>query len=101
MAKTKSQTITPLGDKVLLKRLEADEKTKGGIILPETAKEKPKEGKVIAMGRGRLLDNGEYAPFTVKKNDRVLFSSYAGSEVKIDDETYLIVAEDEILAVID
>jgi chaperonin GroES len=101
MAKTKTATITPLGDRVLLKRLEADEKTKGGIILPETAKEKPKEGKVIALGRGRLLDNGEYAPFTVKKNDRVLFTAYAGSEIKIDGEEFMILSEDEILAVID
>jgi len=92
--------VKPLGDKVLLKRLEAEEKTKGGIVLPETAKEKPKEGKVIALGEGKLLDNGKRAPFTVKENDRVIFSSYAGTEIKIDGEQYLILSEDEILAIV-
>ena len=101
MAKTKTTTITPLGDKVLVKRLEADEKTRGGIILPDTAKEKPREGTVIAVGTGKLLETGERAPFSVKPKDRVLFSSYSGSEVKIDSEDYLILSEDEILAVID
>jgi len=102
MAKTKTTTkITPLGDKVLVKRSDADEVTKGGIILPDTAKEKPKEGTVIAVGQGRSLENGERAPFTVKPKDRVLFSSYAGSEIQIDGEDYLILSEDEILAVIE
>lgn len=103
MAKTKTTTapkITPLGDKILVKRSDADEVTKGGIILPDTAKEKPKEGTVIAVGQGRSLENGQRAPFTVKPKDRVLFSSYAGSEIQLDGEDYLIVGEDEILAVI-
>ncbi len=92
--------ITPIGDKILLKRLEAEEKTKGGIVLPESAKEKPKEGKVIALGSGRLLDDGTRAAFTVQKDDRVIFSSYAGTEVKIDGEEYLILSEDEILVIV-
>jgi chaperonin GroES len=101
MAKTKSATITPLGDRLLVKRLEATEKTKGGIILPDSAKEKPREGTVIAAGPGKLLDSGERAAMTVKAKDHVLFSSYAGSEVKIDGEEYVILTEDEVLAVID
>jgi chaperonin GroES len=101
MAKTKTTTITPLGDRVLVRRLEADEKTKGGIILPDTAKEKPREGTVIAVGTGKLLDNGERAKFTVKPKDRVLFSSYSGSEIKLEGEDYLILSEDEVLAVIE
>lgn len=92
--------ITPIGDKILLKRLAAEEKTKGGIVLPETAKEKPKEGEVIELGSGRLLDDGKRAPFTVQKGDRVIFSSYAGTEVKIDGEEYLILSEDEILVIV-
>ncbi|NUM34758.1 MAG: co-chaperone GroES [Candidatus Brocadiae bacterium] len=92
--------VKPIGDKILLKRLQAEEKTKGGIVLPETAKEKPKEGRVIALGEGKLLDNGSRAPFTVKENDRVLFTSYAGTEVKVEGEEYLILSEDEILAII-
>ena len=92
--------VKPIGDKILLKRLQAEEKTKGGIVLPETAKEKPKEGRVIALGEGKLLDNGQRAPFTVKENDRVLFTSYAGTEVKVEGEEYLILSEDEILAII-
>ena len=101
MAKTKSATVTPLADRVLVKRVEADDKTKGGIILPDTAKEKPREGVVIAVGNGKLLDNGTRQPMTVKKNDRVLFSSYAGSEIKLDGEELMFLGEDEILAVIE
>lgn len=104
MAKTKTSTstkITPLGDKVLVKRADADEVTKGGIILPDTAKEKPKEGVVIAVGQGRALESGERAPFTVKPKDRVLFSSYAGAEIQLEGEDYLILSEDEVLAVIE
>lgn len=92
--------IKPIGDKILVKRLQAEEKTKGGIVLPEAAKEKPKEGRVIALGEGRLLENGQRVPFTVKEKDRVIFSSYAGSEIKEEGEEYLILSEDEILAVI-
>ena len=101
MAKTKTSTVTPLGDRVLVKRVAADDKTKGGIILPDTAKEKPREGVVVAVGLGKLLDNGERQAISVKKKDRVLFSSYAGSEIKLDGEEMLILGEDEILAIID
>ena len=93
--------VKPLGDKVLVKRVEAEEKTKGGIVLPDTAKEKPKEGKIIAVGDGKLLDNGKRAEFQVKKGDKVLFTSYAGTEIKIDGEEYIIMSEDDILAVIE
>jgi chaperonin GroES len=92
--------LTPLGDRVLVKRCEAEEKTAGGIVLPDTAKEKPKEGEVIAMGSGKLTDDGERAALTVKKGDRVLFTSYAGNEVKIDGEDYLLMREEDILAVV-
>lgn len=102
MAKTKSATkITPIGDRVVLKRVEAEETTKGGIILPDSAKEKPREGVVLALGSGRVLKNGERAPFTVKVNDRVLFSSYAGTEVKVDGDEYVILSEDEILGIVE
>ena len=93
--------VRPLGEKILIKRIEAEGKTAGGIVLPDTAKEKPKEGKVIALGDGKLLKNGERAKFQVKKGDRVLFSSYGGTEVKIDGEEYLLMSEEDILAVID
>lgn len=91
----------PIGEKILVKRLEAEEKTAGGIVLPDAAKEKPKEGKVIALGDGKLLDNGQRANFQVKKGDRVVFTSYAGTEVDIDGEEYLLMSEDDILAVIE
>ena len=100
MAKTKTTTVTPLGDRVLVKRVEADEKTKGGIILPDTAKEKPREGIVVAVGKGKLLDNGERQAVSVKQKDRVLFSSYAGSEIKLDGEEHLVMREEDILAII-
>ena len=99
--KTTTTTIVPLSDRVLIKRLEPGEKTKGGIILPDTAKEKPKDGTVISIGPGKLLDDGQRAKLSVKPKDRVLFSSYAGSEVKLDGEDYMILGEDEILAVIE
>lgn len=92
--------ITPLGDKVLVKRLEAEEKTAGGIVLPDTAKEKPKEGKIIALGSGKLLDDGKRGSFQVKKGDRVLFTSYAGTEVKVDGEEYILMSEEDILAIV-
>ena len=101
MAKTKTSTVTPLGDRVLVKRVQADDKTKGGIILPDSAKEKPREGVVMAVGLGKLLDNGERQTLSVKKKDRVLFSSYAGSEIKLDGEEMMILGEDDILAIID
>ncbi len=91
----------PIGEKLLVKRLEAEGKTAGGIVLPETAKEKPKEGKIIALGDGKLLDSGKRAKFQVKKGDTVVFSSYAGTEVMIGTEEYLLMSEDDILAVIE
>lgn len=100
--KTKSKmSIRPLGDRVLVKRVEAEEKTAGGILLPDSAQEKPKEGKVIAVGEGKQLEDGSRTTFSVKKNDRVLFTSYAGTDVKIDGDEYLIMREDDILGVIE
>ncbi len=91
----------PIGEKLLVKRLEAEGKTAGGIVLPEAAKEKPKEGTVIALGDGKLLDNGKRSKFQVKKGDRVVFSSYAGTEVKLGVEEYILMSEEDILAVIE
>jgi chaperonin GroES len=93
--------LVPLNDKIVVQRLEAEEKTAGGIVLPDTAKEKPKQGKVLSLGDGKLLDNGKRAPFQVKEGDRVLFTSYAGNEVTIDGKEYLIMSEDDILAVVE
>jgi len=99
--KTKSATkIVPIGDRVVLKRVAAEETTKGGIILPDSAKEKPREGVILALGTGRLMKDGKRAPFSVKVNDRVLFSSYAGTEVKVEGDEFVILSEDEILGVI-
>ncbi len=91
----------PLGDKIVLKRMEAEAVTKSGIVLPETAKEKPKRGKVLAIGEGKLLDNGQRAKFQVRKGDEVIFASYAGTEVKVNGEELLILSEDEVLAIIE
>jgi chaperonin GroES len=93
--------VVPLNDKIVVKRVEAEEKTAGGIVLPDTAKEKPKQGKILSVGDGKLLDNGKRAAFQVKEGDRVLFSSYAGNEVTVDGEEYLIMSEDDILAVVE
>ncbi len=93
--------IRPLNDKLVIKRLEAEEKTKGGIVLPDTAKEKPREGRVIAVGEGKLLDNGKRAAVQVKANDRVIFSSYAGTEIKLNGEDLLILDESDVLAVVE
>ena len=93
--------IKPINDKVLVKRLEAESKTKGGIVLPDNAKEKPKEGKVVEVGNGKLLKGGERSKFQVKKGDRVIFSPYAGTEVKVDGDEFLLINEDDILAVIE
>jgi len=104
MAKTKTATtvnIKPLGDHLLVRRLEAEEKTKGGIVLPDTAKEKPKEGVVIAIGQGRTLESGERVPPSVKPDARVIFSSYAGTEVKWEGEEYLLIREEDILGVVE
>jgi chaperonin GroES len=92
--------IEPLADRVLVKPMEAEEKTKGGIVLPDTAKEKPQQGEVVAVGKGKTLDNGEVKPLEVKVGDKVLYGKYAGTEVTIDGEEYLIIREDDILAVI-
>ena len=93
-------SIKPLGDKIVVERMEAEEKTSGGIVLPDTAKEKPKEGKVIAVGEGKLLENGKRAKFQVKKGDGILFSSYAGTEVTVDGKEYLVMSEEDVLAVV-
>jgi len=93
--------VVPLNDKIVVKRLEADDKTAGGILLPDSAKEKPRQGKVLSLGEGKRLENGQRAKFQVKEGDRVLFSSYAGSEVTIDNVEHLIMTEDDILAVIE
>ncbi|MBL8860864.1 MAG: co-chaperone GroES [Planctomycetes bacterium] len=96
----KTGSIRPLGDRVLVKRAEAEERTAGGILLPETAKDKPKEGTVIAVGEGKQLDNGTRTTFTVKTGDRILFSAYAGTEVKYLGEEYLIMREEDILGIV-
>ena len=93
--------IKPINDKVLVKRLEAETKTAGGIVLPDNAKEKPKEGTIVAVGNGRLLKGGDRSQFQVAKGDRVIFSSYAGTEIKVQGAEYLILAEDDILAVVE
>ena len=92
--------IRPLGDKVIVKRIEAEEKTAGGIVLPDTAKEKPKRGIVLTIGNGRLLDDGTRSEMQVKKNDEVLFTSYAGTEIKVDGDEYMIMDESDILGII-
>jgi chaperonin GroES len=93
--------IKPLGDRVLIKRLEAEEKTAGGIVLPDTPKEKPKQGRVVALGDGRQLDSGEVAPLQLSEGDTVLFGSFAGTEVTVDGEEYLLMSEDDVLAIIE
>jgi chaperonin GroES len=93
--------VVPLNDKIVVKRLEAEDRTPGGIVLPDTAKEKPRQGKVLSLGEGKLLDNGKRAPFQIKEGDRVLFTSYAGNEVTVNGEELLIMTEDDILAVVD
>lgn len=92
--------VQPLGDRILLKPLEAEEKTKGGIILPDTAKEKPQEGKVIAVGKGKVLESGKTEPVEVKVGDKVLYGKYSGTEIKIEGEDHLIVREEDILAIL-
>jgi chaperonin GroES len=93
--------IRPLYDRIIVKRIKEEETTKGGIIIPDTAKEKPSEGKVIAVGNGKLLENGKLQPLEVKKGNKVLFGKYAGTEVKIDDEEHLIMREDDIIAIVE
>lgn len=93
--------IRPLGDKVLIKRVEAEEMTAGGIVLPEAAKEKPKRGTVLSLGDGKLLDSGERKELQVKQGDTVLFTSYAGTEIKVDGQEMIIMDESDILAIVD
>jgi chaperonin GroES len=93
--------IRPLQDRIIVKRLEGEEKSKGGIIIPDTAKEKPQEGKVIAVGKGKVTEDGKLQPMDVKKGDRVLFSKYAGTEVNIEGEEHLIIREDDVLGVLE
>ncbi|MCG8633576.1 MAG: co-chaperone GroES [Desulfobacterales bacterium] len=94
-------SLRPLSDRILVERVEEDEKTKGGIIIPDTAKEKPAEGKVVATGNGRMGEDGKLLPMDVKVGDRVLFSKYGGTDVKIDGIDYLIMRQDDVLGVID
>jgi chaperonin GroES len=93
--------IRPLNDRILVKRLEEKEVTKGGIIIPDTAKEKPIEGKVIAVGKGKVLENGDVRALDVKEGDKVLFGKYAGTEIKIESEDFLMMREDDILGIIE
>jgi len=93
--------IRPLQDRVIVKRVKEEEKTKGGIIIPDTAKEKPIEGKVIAVGKGKVREDGKVQPLDVKKGDRILFGKYAGTEIKIEGEEHLIMREEDILGVIE
>jgi len=93
--------IRPLQDRIIVKRLDEEEKTSGGIIIPDTAKEKPQEGKVVAVGKGKVGEDGKTTPLDVKKGNKVLFSKYAGTEVNIDGEEHLIIREDDVLGVIE
>jgi chaperonin GroES len=93
--------VKPLGDRVLVQPVEAEEVKKGGIIIPDTAKEKPQEGKIVAVGAGKRDDNGKLIPMDVKKGDRVLYSKYGGTEIKIEGKEYLIMREDDILGIIE
>ena len=92
--------IKPLGERVVIKVLEGEEKTKSGIVLPDTAKEKPQMGEVLAVGSGKILDNGEKVALEVKEGDKILFAKYAGTEVKLDEEAYMVLKESDILAII-
>jgi len=93
--------VRPLHDRVIVKRVEEEEKTKGGIIIPDTAKEKPIEGKVVAVGKGKVLENGNQQPLEVKKGDKILFGKYAGTEINIEGDEHLIMREDDIIAIVD
>ena len=93
--------VRPLHDRILVRRIEEEEKTKGGLIIPDTAKEKPQEGKVIAVGKGRVSEEGKLRPLDVHKGDRVLFTKYAGSEIEVGGDEHLIIREDDVLAVLE
>ena len=99
-ATASSLKLKPIGDRVIAQRLGSAEKTKGGLYLPDTAQEKPQEGKVIAVGSGRTLNNGKLIPPSVKAGDRILFGKYSGSEIKVDDKEYVFLSEDDILAIV-
>ena len=92
--------IKPLGDRVLVKRIKEEDKTKGGIIIPDTAKEKPQEGKVVAVGRGKVAEDGKLIPPEVRAGDKILFGKYSGSEIKLDGEEHIVLREDDILGII-
>ena len=98
---TGTMGIRPLQDRIIVKRLDEEEKTSGGIIIPDTAKEKPQEGKVVAVGKGKVLEDGKVQPLDVKKGNKVLFSKYSGTEVNIEGEEHLIIREDDVLGVIE
>ena len=100
MAKKAATKIRPLGEKVLIKRLDAETTTAGGLVLPESAREKPQRGTVLALGDGKLLDDGKRGKFQIAKGDTVLFASYGGTEIKIDGEEYMLMGESDILAII-
>jgi chaperonin GroES len=91
--------IRPLQDRILVKRIEEEAKSRGGIIIPDTAKEKPTEGKVIAVGKGKLLDDGKLQPLEIKKGDRILFNKYSGTEIQVEGEEHLIIREDDVLGI--
>jgi chaperonin GroES len=93
--------VKPLQDRLVVKRIEEEEKTKGGIIIPDAAKEKPQEGRVVAVGDGKVLESGQKSPLTVKVGDKILFGKYSGTEIKIDGEEHLILREDDVLAIIE
>ncbi|HJZ05139.1 MAG TPA: co-chaperone GroES [Thermodesulfobacteriota bacterium] len=93
--------VRPLHDKILIKRIDAPQMTKGGIVIPDTVKEKPQEGKVVATGKGRILEDGKVVPLVVKRGDRILFGKYGGTEIKIEGEDYIILDENEVLAIIE
>ena len=93
--------IKPLSDRIIVKRIDTEEQVRGGIVIPDTAKEKPQEGEVVAVGDGKTLDSGTTVAMTVKEGDRILFGKYSGTEVKLDDEDYLIMREDEVLGVLE
>ena len=96
-----SQKFRPLQDRILVKRIDKEERTSGGIIIPDTAKEKPQEGEVVAVGKGKRLEDGKLVPLDVQVGDRILFGKYSGSEIKLDGQEYLIMREDEVLGVLD
>ena len=100
MATNKKLKIRPLHDRLIVKRLTEEEKTKGGIIIPDTAKEKPQEGEVIAVGNGKILEDGKKLPLDVKVGDKILFSKYSGTEIKIEGEEYLIMREEDVQAIL-